>query len=48
NAGRVRQVQKAINQTLSPGEIASVNTGLAPYAAGSGCPVAVVRASVAE
>ncbi|NNE61633.1 MAG: M48 family metalloprotease, partial [Woeseia sp.] len=42
NAGRVRQVQKAINQTLSPGEIASVNTGLAPYAAGSGCPVAVV------
>ncbi|MGB5246489.1 MAG: M48 family metalloprotease [Woeseia sp.] len=47
-AGRVRQLQKSIGQTLAPGEIASVNTGLAGYTAGSNCPVAITAASIAE
>lgn len=48
SAGRVRQLQKSISKTLAPGEIASINTELAGYTAGSNCPVAIVAASVAE
>ncbi|MGB5346835.1 MAG: M48 family metalloprotease [Woeseia sp.] len=48
SAGRVRQLQKSVSQTLAPGEIASVNTGLGGYTAGSACPVAITSASVAE
>ncbi|MGB5352239.1 MAG: tetratricopeptide repeat protein, partial [Woeseia sp.] len=47
-AGRVRQVQKSVGKTLAPGEIASINTGLAGYAAGSNCPVAITSAQIAE
>ena len=37
-----------VRGTLGPGRILSVNTGLGPYVAGSGCPVRVLAARVAE
>lgn len=45
-----RQVQRrfSINGQVPPGQIASVNTGLGPYAPGSGCPVQVVAARIVE
>ncbi len=46
--GRVRQVRQDVRGQIPPGQIASVNTGLGPYAAGSECPVTVVSAQVAE
>ena len=33
---------------VSPGQIASVNTGMGPYTSGSACPAQVVAAQVAE
>ena len=33
---------------IPPGQIASVNTGLGPYTAGSNCPVEIVSAQIAE
>lgn len=46
--GRQQQVRKAIRGQLPPGQIASVNTGLGPYTAGSNCPVKVIAARIAE
>ncbi len=47
-AGRQQQRREQIRGQIAPGQIASVNTGLGPYAAGSDCPAAVVAAQVAE
>ncbi len=46
--GRQQQSRYAIRGQIPPGQIASVNTGLGPYVAGSECPVRVVAAQVAE
>ena len=35
---------KAVERELAPGQVASVNTGMGPYTASSGCPVEVVAA----
>lgn len=45
--GRIQQTRYAVGGQLPPGQIASVNTGLGPYAAGD-CPVTVVAAELAE
>ncbi len=47
-AGRPQQVVHVIGGQIPPGQIASVNTGLGPYTAGSNCPVTVVAAEVVE
>ncbi len=47
-SGRQQQVRHNIRGQIPPGKIASVNTGLGPYTAGSNCPVTVVSAQVAE
>jgi hypothetical protein len=46
SAGRQRSVDKQLNGQLAAGKIASVNTGMSPYTAGSACPVRIVGASV--
>ena len=48
--GSGRQTQKRFNIAgqLPPGQVASVNTGMGPYTAGSNCPAQVVNAEVAE
>ena len=46
--GRQQQRRLAIRGQIPPGQIASVNTGLGPYAAGSDCPATVVAAQIAE
>lgn len=48
--GSGRQAQKRFNirGQLPPGQVASVNTGLGPYTAGSNCPAQVVAAEVVE
>lgn len=48
SGGRQRQVRQAIGGRIPPGQIASVNTGLGPYTAGSSCPATVVAAQIAE
>ena len=48
NAGVQRRVDRRISGTIGPGKVASVNTGLGPYSAGSRCPATVVAARVAE
>ena len=48
SSGRAEQVVHAIRGQIPPGQIASVNTGLGPYTAGSNCPVTVVAAQIAE
>ena len=47
-SGRQQQQRFAIAGQIPPGQIASVNTGLGPYTAGSGCPAEVISAQVAE
>ncbi len=47
-AGRQQQVRHDIQGQIPPGQIATVNTGLGPYTAGSNCPATVVAAQVAE
>jgi len=47
-SGRQQQARHAIRGQIPPGQIASVNTGLGPYTAGSDCPVTVVSAQIAE
>ena len=47
-SGRQLQPRFNINGRVSPGQVASVNTGLGPYTEGSNCPVQVVAAEVAE
>ncbi len=46
--GRQLQQRFAIAGQIPPGQIASVNTGLGPYTAGSACPAQVVAAQIAE
>ena len=47
-SGRAQQKRFNVGGQIAPGGVASVNTGLGPYAAGSGCPAAVVAAQIAE
>ena len=47
-SGRQQQPRFNINGRVAPGQVASVNTGLGPYTAGSNCPAQVVAAEVAE
>lgn len=46
--GAVRQLERRVSGTLAAGEVASVATGLGPYAAGSQCPATVTGAEIAE
>ena len=46
--GRQQQQRFSISGQVPPGKVASVNTGLGPYAAGSTCPAQVVSARVSE
>ncbi len=48
DASGAQQRRFSINGQLPPGQIASVNTGMGPYTAGSSCPARVVAAEVAE
>ena len=48
NAGSQRRIDRTISGTIGPGKVASVNTGLGPYTAGSNCPVTVIAARLAE
>ena len=48
SSGRAEQVVHVIRGQIPPGQIASVNTGLGPYTAGSNCPATVVGAQIAE
>lgn len=47
-AGFGRVVERRLTVVLEPGEVVSVPTGLGPYTQGSGCPVQVTHASVAD
>ena len=47
-SGRQQQVRHAVRGQIPPGKIASVNTGIGPYTAGSNCPVEVVAAQIVE
>ena len=47
-SGRQQQQRFDINGQVLPGQVASVNTGMGPYAAGSNCPAQVVAASIVE
>ena len=46
--GRQQQQRFIISGQIPPGQIASVNTGLGPYTAGSNCPAQVVAADIVE
>ena len=48
SSGRQQQKRFNIGGQLPPGKVASVNTGLGPYTAGSNCPAQVVAAQVVE
>jgi predicted Zn-dependent protease len=48
NAGARRRLDRSISGIIEPGKIASINTGLGPYTAGSECPATVMAARVAE
>jgi predicted Zn-dependent protease len=48
SAGRQRRVEQRVNGQVGAGKLVSVNTGIGPYAAGSGCPVRIVSARVVE
>ena len=48
DAGGSKQRRFGIEGQLPPGQIASVNTGMGPYTAGSSCPAQVVAAEVVE
>lgn len=48
NSGRTAIKRHSIQGQVQPGQIASVNTGIGPYTAGSQCPAEVVAAQVAE
>jgi predicted Zn-dependent protease len=45
-AGSAAQQQHNIAGQISPGQVASVNTGMGPYTPGSGCPAEVVAAKI--
>ncbi len=46
--GQPRAVERRLAGVLGPGEVTSLRTGLGPYTQGSGCPVQVTRARIAE
>ena len=46
--GGQQQQRFSIRGQIPAGQVASVNTGLGPYTAGSNCPVRVVAAEIAE
>jgi len=48
SSGGQQQQRFSIDGQVPPGQIASVNTGMGPYTAGSNCPAQVVAASIAE
>jgi predicted Zn-dependent protease len=45
--GRAQQLRRNVGGRLEPGQVATTDTGLAPYA-GSSCPVKVIGARIAE
>jgi len=45
---RAAKRQHSVGGQISPGQIARVNTGMGPYSPGSGCPVEVVAAEIAN
>jgi predicted Zn-dependent protease len=47
-SGRVQQKRFNVGGQIEPRGVATVNTGMGPYATGSGCPVEVVAAQIAE
>jgi predicted Zn-dependent protease len=47
-SGRLQQVRHAIRGQIPPGQVASVNTGLRPYTAGSNCPATVISATIVD
>lgn len=48
SSGRPAQKRFNIAGQLPPGQVASVNTGLGPFTAGSSCPATVIAAEVVE
>jgi predicted Zn-dependent protease len=46
SSGRAAQQRHSIRGQISPGQIASVNTGMRPYTPGSSCPAEVVAAEI--
>ena len=48
STGKQQRINRNISGTIDPGKIASVNTGLGPYTAGSDCLATVVSARVVE
>ncbi|MDA0705044.1 MAG: M48 family metalloprotease [Proteobacteria bacterium] len=47
NAGRAQQLRRNVGGRLEPGQVATADTGLAPYA-GSSCPATVISARIAD
>ncbi len=48
NSGRTAIKRHSIQGQVPPGQVASVNTGMGPYTAGSACPAEVVAAQIVE
>ena len=46
--GRARRMERRINRRLDAGEVASIQTELGPYIAGSACPATVISARVVD
>jgi predicted Zn-dependent protease len=47
NLGRAQQLRRNVGSRLEPGQVATADTGLAPFASGS-CPATVVSARIAD
>jgi predicted Zn-dependent protease len=47
-AGVLRRIDRRIGGRIGAGQVVSVRTGLGPYGAGSGCPVEITGARIAE
>jgi len=47
-SGRAAQQRHSIRGQIPSGQIASINTGMGPYTPGSGCPVEIVAAEIAN
>jgi predicted Zn-dependent protease len=47
-AGTPRRIDRRLGGRIPPGEVVSLRTGLGPYAQGSGCPVQITGARVAD